>query len=57
MGDVDIEGFLDARDVLIHALYVRYGCCSRRSCVVVCLGSCNRWVNVSSDEVGVVVVL
>ena len=58
MSDTDIEGLLDARDVLRYALYVRYGRCSSRSCVVVSFGSSSsRSVSVSSDEVFVVVVL
>ena len=54
MSDTDIEGLLD---VLRYALYVRYGRCSSRSCVVVSFGSSSRSVSVSSNEVFVVVVL
>ena len=57
VSDTDIEGLKDARDVLRYALYVRYGRCSSRSCVVVSFGSSSRSVSVSSDEVFVVVVL
>ena len=38
-------------------LYVRYSCCCRRSCVGVSFGSSIRSVNVTFDEVFVVVVL
>ena len=38
-------------------LYVRYSCCSRRSCVGVSFGSSIRSVSVTFDEVFVVVVL
>ena len=38
-------------------LYVRYICCSRKSCVGVIFGSCSRSVSVTFDEVFVVVVL
>ena len=57
MGDADIEGLLDAQDVFRHAFYVRYGCCSRRSCGVICFGSSCKSVSVSSNEVVIVVVL
>ena len=57
MGDADTERLEDARDVLRHAFYARYGCCSRRSCGVVCFSSGSRSMSVSSDEVVVVVVL
>ena len=38
-------------------LYVRYSCCSRRSCDGVSIGSSSRSVSVTFDEVFVVVVL
>ena len=60
MSDADIEWLQDARDVLRYALYVRYSCCSRRSCVVASFGissSSSRSVSVRLDEVFVVVVL
>ena len=40
-----------------YALYVRYSCCSRKSCVVASFGSSSRLVSVSSDKVFVIVVL
>ena len=58
MRDADIEWLQDARGVLRYALYVRYSCCSRRSCVVASFGSSSsRSVSVTLDEVFVVVVL
>ena len=57
MSDADIEWLQDAPDVLRYALYVRYSCCSRRSCVVANFGSSSRSVSVTLDEVFVVVVL
>ena len=43
--------------MFLYVPFVRYGCCSRRNCVVVCFVSCSRSVSVSSDEVCVLVVL
>ena len=44
------------RDVLRHAFYEGYVCCSCKSCGVVCFGtSSTTLVSVSSDEVVVVV--
>ena len=58
MRDADIKWLQDARGVLRYALYVRYSCCRRRSCVVVAsFGSSSRSVSVTLDEVFVVVVL
>ena len=57
MSDADIEWLQDARDGLRYALYVRYSCCGRRSCVVVSFGSSSRSVSVTLDKVFVVVVL
>ena len=57
MRDADIEWLQDARGVLRYALYVRYSCCSRRTCVVASFGSSSRSVSVTLDEVFVVVVL
>ena len=54
MRDADIEWLQDARGVL---LYVRYSCCSHKSCVVTSFGSSGRSVSVTLDEVFVVVVL
>ena len=57
MSDADIEWLQDARGVLRYALYVRYSCCSRRSCVVASFrSSSSRSVSVTLDEVFVVVV-
>ena len=58
MSDADIVWLQDARGVLRYALYVRYSCCSLRSCVVASFrSSSSRSVSVTSDEVFVVVVL
>ena len=57
MGDMDIEGLQDARDILRHVFYVCYGCCSHVCFSAVCFGSSSKSVSVSSDEVIVVVVL
>ena len=57
MSDADIEWLQDAPDVLRYALFVRYSCCSRRSCVVANFGCSSRSVSVTLDEVLVVVVL
>ena len=43
--EFDHEGLQNVRDVLRHALYVKYSCYSRRSCGIVCFGSCSRSVD------------